>query len=92
MPATLPGYNSSCRVKGTVRFPEPFGLETVKLADPIVRLRATGTEEPKVLVAVTVKLAVPVWVGVPPRIPALLSDNPAGSEPEVRDQVTGAVP
>jgi len=44
-------------------------------------------------VAVTVKLAVPVPVGVPEMVPvAAASDNPAGKEPTVMDQVKGVVP
>lgn len=47
-----------------------------------------------VLLSVTriLKLGEPVAVGVPLRTPALDRDNPAGSEPDARVQVYGAVP
>ena len=44
-------------------------------------------------VTLTVKLLVPVAVGVPEIAPVLAAnDRPAGNEPEVIDQVSGAVP
>ena len=44
-------------------------------------------------VTLTVKLLVPVAVGVPEITPVLAAnDRPAGNEPELIDQVSGAVP
>src|SRR5581483_2902816 len=42
--------------------------------------------------ACTVKLAVPADVGVPASVPSVPSDNPAGSDPAVTDQVNPPVP
>src|ERR1700733_2210391 len=43
-------------------------------------------------VACTVNVEVPAVVGVPEMVPSLASDSPAGSDPEVTDQLYGLVP
>jgi hypothetical protein len=59
----------------------------------IVMLRALVPERELASVTCTVKLLVPVPVGVPEITPVLdASDSPAGSVPEVMDQLYGRVP
>ena len=67
------------------------GAETliVKLRLPVYGAWKPAEEES---VAVTVKLKVPVAVGVPDKTPAPLSDNPAGGAPAVTAKAYGAVP
>ena len=53
---------------------------------------ACVAEAPSVSAALTVKLEVPVAVGVPVMAPALPRLNPVGREPEESDQVKPPVP
>jgi hypothetical protein len=59
-------------------------IDTVALT---VKLSAFVTEFDFASVTLTVKLLVPVAVGVPLIVPALDSDNPDGKLPELSDQV-----
>ncbi len=62
----------------------PFGrLERVIVGQPIVRAYAFDPVQPLESVAVTVKLKVPVCVGVPANTPAVVNDKPGGSAPPV---------
>ena len=75
----------------------PPGKEVVVIVgggvDAIVKLRAFAPVSDLASVTCTVKLLVPIPVGVPEITPVLgASDNPAGSAPEVMDQLKGEVP
>ena len=74
----------------------PAKLEVVitgfTTASLIVTLKAL-LEYPAALVALTVNVNVPAFVGVPEITPLeLLSDKPVGSVPLTLDQVRGVVP
>jgi hypothetical protein len=58
----------------------------------IVSVYACIAEPPTVSAALIVKLEVPAVVGVPVNAPAELKVNPAGSVPELTDQVNDGVP
>ena len=61
-------------------------------AGVMVRVNAFVADALFLSVTCTVKLAVPVAVGVPLRTPPLLKLNPAGKLPDASDQLYGVVP
>ena len=65
---------------------------TVIVGQEMVIVALTLPLQPRVSVAVTVKLNVPAWVGVPERTPVGPSVRVGGSAPADTEKVCGAVP